>query len=104
MYIREWKCICPNTKEEGFVNYLQITGIKDTQEIAACSGYKILRRSVNSDVEITFLTYWVSLESMKEYAGDNFYKAVLYPEDDKYQIKPDLEVKVYELIGSNEDS
>jgi len=101
MYIREWKCNCPKATEGGFIDYLQITGIKDTQEIDACSGYKILRRPVNFEVEITFFTYWDSLDSMKEYAGDNLYKAVLYPEDDKYQIKPDLEVKVYEIIVSN---
>ena len=36
---------------------------------------------------------------MKEYAGDNLYKAILYPEYDKYRIIPDTEVKVYEVIG-----
>jgi hypothetical protein len=37
---------------------------------------------------------------MKDYAGNNLYKAVLYPEGEKYRIKPDTQVRVYEVIGS----
>lgn len=104
MYIREWKCLCPEESEKGFISYLQETGIKDTRIIDGCVGYKILRRSVETETEITFITYWQSLESMKQYSGENLYAAVLYPEDEKYHIKPDFGVKVYEIIGDKENS
>ena len=103
MYIREWKCICPEVSEEGFISYLQETGVKETQVIDGCVGYKILHRTMESEVELTFITYWQSLESMKKYAGQNLYSAVLYPEDKIYHIRPELEVKVYKVIDSVED-
>ena len=104
MYIREWKCVCPEKHEQGFIAYLQETGIGDTQSIDACTGYRVLRGAVEHGIEITFMTSWISLEAMKQYSGDNLYKAVLYPDDDKYEIEPELDVKVYEVIASLEDS
>ena len=100
MYHREWKCLCPRDTANGFIDYLSVTGIKDTQSINGCTGYNVLRRELNGEIEITFVSFWLELEMMKEYAGNNLYKAVLYPEDEKYRIKPDTEVRVYEVIGS----
>jgi quinol monooxygenase YgiN len=100
MHYREWKCRCPKSTADGFVEYLAETGIKDTQSIEGCTGYQVLRREVGNDIEITFVSFWKKFELMKEYAGDNLYKAVLYPDDDKYKIIPDTEVKVYEVIDT----
>ena len=104
MYIREWKCVCPEANEEGFMAYLQETGIGDTQSIDGCTGYRVLRRVIEGGIEITFITGWSSLESMKQYAGDSLYMAVLYPDDSKYQIQPELEVKVYEVVAKIGDT
>jgi len=98
MYSREWKCTCPKETEKGFLLYLQETGIKDTQAIDGCVGYQIQRREICEEVEVTFITLWETLSSMEKYAGENLYKAVLYPEDDKYRITSDTKVKVYEII------
>ena len=100
MYHREWKCVCPKETANGFINYLSETGIKDTQNIDGCTGYHVLKRELKGEIEITFISHWLVLDMMKQYAGDNLYKAVLYPEDEKYRIKPDTEVKVYEVISS----
>jgi len=98
MYHREWKCVCPKETACGFIEYLSKTGIKDTQVINGCTGYHVLRRELEDEVEITFVSFWLEIEMMKQYAGDNLYKAVLYPEDEKYRIKPDTEVRVYQLV------
>lgn len=98
MYHREWKCTCPKETEKSFIQYLDETGVKDTQAIESCVGYQVLRRNLKDGIEITFISFWETLESMKEYAGANLYKAVLYPDDDKYCIKSDPEVKVYEVL------
>ena len=97
MYLREWKCLCPKSNLDGFISYLRQTGVKDTQTIGGCLNYQILKRPFENQIEVTFMTYWESFKSMKEYTGDNLHKAVLYPEDEKYQITPDVEVKIYEV-------
>ena len=98
MFAREWKCICPRDTEGSFLNYLQKTGAKDTQSLKGCTGHQILRRSLEVDIEITFATFWQSLESMKEYSGQDLYRAVLYSEDEAFKIRPDKGVKVYEVV------
>jgi quinol monooxygenase YgiN len=99
MFHREWKCTCPKAFEQGFITYLGETGVKDTQMIEGCVGYHILRRALGQEVEITFVSLWKSLDHMKAYAGDDLYKAVLYPEDEKYHIHAETEVKVYEVLS-----
>lgn len=100
MWIREWKCICPEDTLKGFLEYLEKTGVKDTQSLNGCCGYTILNREITDGFEVTLLTYWHSKEQMKEYAGKNMYRAVLYPEDHVYKIISDTDVKIYEIIAS----
>ncbi len=99
MFVREWKCICPHETIPEFIGYLNETGVKDTQSIDGCCGYKILRRNLSQDVEITFITFWKTFEQMKIYAGENIYKAVLYPEDHLYKITPETNVKIFEIVA-----
>ena len=101
MYCREWKCICPRNTEKEFLDYLKITGIKDTQSIIGCLGYQILRREINNEIEITFMTFWINFDVIKEYAGKDLYKAILYPEDYKFKIIPEVNVNIYEIIKFN---
>ena len=99
MLIREWKCTCPTETVIEFISYLNKTGVKDTQSIDGCCGYKIMRRELSTKIEITFITFWETFEQMKVYAGDNLYKAVLYPEDYLYRITSETEVKIYEIVA-----
>ncbi len=99
MLVREWKCTCPTETVDDFINYLNETGVKDTQSIDGCCGYKIMRRKQTPEIEITFITFWDTFEQMKVYAGKNLYKAVLYPEDHLYKITSDTEVKIYHIVA-----
>ncbi len=99
MLIREWKCTCPTDTVQEFISYLNETGVKDTQSIDGCHGYKIMQRKLSLEVEITFMTFWETFEQMKVYAGENLYKAVLYPEDYLYKITPETEVKIFEIVA-----
>lgn len=101
MLIREWKCKCPADTVTDFINYLEETGVKDTQSIDGCCGYKIMRREVPPDIEITFMSFWETFEHMKVYAGDDLYQAVLYPEDKLYRITSETEVKIDEIVSES---
>lgn len=98
MWHREWKCICPKETETGFIEYLHKTGVSDTQNIKGCISYEILRRNLENELEITLITKWSDFDSIKEYSDENIYRAVLYPDDHLYRIRPDIEVKIYEKI------
>ena len=98
MIAREWKARCPKKHEEGFVKYLYETGINDTSAIRGFQGAQIFKRTVEDESEITLITYWHSMENIKAYAGEDIGVAVLYPEDVKYELKPDYHVNHYVVI------
>lgn len=98
MIAREWKCRVPESHSEGFTDYLYKTGIKDSSATAGFLGAQIFRRSLATKVELTLITYWESLESIKAFAGNDISQARLYPEDEAYELEPDLSVQHYEVI------
>lgn len=95
MIAREWKCFCPADKIDEFIPYLHQTGIKDAENTPGFKGAEIFKREIGQSIEVTLITFWNSIESIKSFAGDNIEEAVLYPDDYKYGIKSDLTVKHY---------
>jgi heme-degrading monooxygenase HmoA len=98
MYAREWKARCPHTKKDGFIEYLYKTGIKDTSSTPGFKGAQIFSRTLDGKSEITLISYWESLESIKAFSGEEISVAKLYPEDSKYNLEPDNFVNHYEVL------
>jgi len=98
MYAREWKARCPVASKDSFIAYLYETGIKDTAATAGYLGAQIFTRTLENRVEVTLISYWDSLESVKSFAGENISEARLYPEDFKYGLEADHFVSHYEVI------
>ncbi len=98
MIAREWKCRVPDAHSDGFTGYLYETGIKDSSATSGYIGAQILRRSLTGKTELTLITYWDNLESIKAFAGDDISQARLYPEDEVYELELDLSVQHYEVI------
>lgn len=98
MIAREWKCRVPEAHSEGFTDYLYETGIKDSSTTPGFLGAQVFRRSLTVKIELTLVTYWDNLESIKAFAGDDISQARLYPEDEVYELEPDLSVQHYEVI------
>jgi heme-degrading monooxygenase HmoA len=98
MIAREWKAKCPLKHKEGFISYLRDTGLKETSSLHGFIGAQILNREFDDEVEIVFITYWESLECIKAFSGEDISVAKLYPEDSKYELKPDLQVTHYQVV------
>ncbi|WP_325895079.1 antibiotic biosynthesis monooxygenase family protein [Grimontia sp. NTOU-MAR1] len=100
MIAREWKVRCPRYHEEGFISYLYETGVKETSETEGFQGAQIFKRDIDGKSEITLISYWKDLECIKAFAGEDIGIARLYPEDEKYELKPDFHVSHYEVVES----
>ncbi len=98
MIAREWKCRVPKAHAEGFTAYLRETGVRDSSATPGFLGAQILRRLLAGKVELTLVTYWDSLDSIEAFAGKDISRARLYPEDEAYELEPDVGVKHYEVI------
>ena len=98
MFAREWKARCPKEQEKPFIEYLYQTGVKDTSSTSGFIGAQVFSRELDEKAEITLITYWESLESIKAFAGNDIDVAKLYPEDYRYNLEPDDFVNHYEVI------
>ncbi|MFT5595013.1 MAG: heme-degrading monooxygenase HmoA [Oceanicoccus sp.] len=100
MFAREWKARCPLSKENEFIEYLNITGVKDTSSTPGFLGAQVLSRKLEYQAEVTLITYWDCLDSIKAFSGDDIGQARLYPEDDRFELDPDTFVIHYEVISN----
>jgi len=98
MIAREWKTRCPRHKKKGFIEYLYKTGIKDSAETDGYQGAQIFARGLNDQVEITLITYWEPMNSIRGFAGDDISLARLYPDDYRYELDSDDFVLHYEVL------
>ncbi len=65
MIAREWKARCPKMHEQGFMQYLYETGVREASETKGFLGFQIFNRDTGSEVEIKLVTYWEDFESIK---------------------------------------
>lgn len=101
MLAREWKCLCPRETADGFLDHLRATGVAEAEALPGCLGRQLLRRDAGSGmVEFTLLTYWESAEAVRAFAGDDPGRAVLYPGDEAFRIRPETSVRHYEVLES----
>lgn len=98
MIAREWKCKCLNTNKENFIEYLYKTGVDEASKTSGFLGVQIFSRDIQGKSEITLITFWDKMESIKKFSGEDINVAKLYPEDYKYKIEPELNVKHYTVI------
>jgi len=99
MIAREWKCLCPPRRREGFLKHLHATGVAETAALPGYAGYQILTRDVDGMVEFTLVTYWESLACVTAFAGEDIGVAVLYPGDEAYEIVSETVVRHYAVLA-----
>ena len=64
----------------------------------------MLRRDVDDKTEFVMFTLWDSLEAVKSFAGEDYERAVFYPEDDRFLVERDLTSTHYVVDTTTEPS
>lgn len=101
MYSRTWHGIVPISNKEAFEKYLYETGINDAVNIMGNKG-AFLKAVEQEEYSHFFLcTLWENLEAVILYAGENYTKAITYPEDRKYGLISDPIVIMQEVKNNN---
>ncbi|MBV8050400.1 MAG: antibiotic biosynthesis monooxygenase, partial [Acidobacteriaceae bacterium] len=65
-------------------------------------GVWTLRRVAEGKCEFTLISLWDSWDAIKAFAGDDYEKAVFYPEDDQFLIERGPRVLHYEVLTGPE--
>jgi heme-degrading monooxygenase HmoA len=67
-----------------YLEFLETTGIKDYKKIQGNLSVEVWRRKEKDICHFWTVTKWDSLDSIKQFAGEQYEKARYYPEDKKY--------------------
>ena len=84
MIARIWTGKIRPENAEVYVAYVHDTGIANYRSTEGNRGSMILTRRTDDVTEIVVISLWDSYESIKKFAGEDFERAVYYPEDEKY--------------------
>ena len=88
----------PAIEKDGFLRYLNETGVKETSSTFGFKGAQVLVRDLANQIEVTLITYWSNFEVIEAFSGKNINEAKLYAEDYKYKLEPDNFVSHYEVV------
>jgi len=100
MIARIWHGVTLAEKGESFYEYIRKTGAKAYREANGNMEVYILRRYSEDKAEFLLISLWDSIESIKQFAGEDYNKAYYpFPEDREYLIELEEEVKHFEVLA-----
>lgn len=102
MIVRTWSGKVPLGKAEGFHRHLLATGVKDYRCRAGCLDIALWRRDEDGWAVFTLVSTWSDVETIRAYAGHDLERAMLYPDDQSFDLVPDLRAHHHQLVSSVE--
>ena len=90
MIARVWKEAVRRTDADAYAEHMGGTGIVGYAETPGNRGVWMLRRDLDELTEFVMFTLWDSLDAIRAFAGDDYERAVFYPEDDRFLVERDL--------------
>lgn len=99
MIARIWHGTTEADKADEYVDYLNETGMSDYRATKGNRGAYILRKIEGDAAHFYTLTFWDSLDSIKEFAGEDYEQARYYPEDEKFLLEFESTVSHFEVFG-----
>ena len=98
---RIWSGPVPSAKADEYEDYLRQTGVAELSATPGNRGVFLLRRDLGSETEFTVLSLWEDEAAIQRFAGEEFHKAVYFPQDRDYLLRMDPDVLHYEIRASH---
>ena len=94
--VRIWRGVIRTSDRDEYVDYVERTGIEEYRAIPGNRDAWTLTRELPGGLtEILTVSRWDGFESIRGFAGDEFERAVYYPEDDRFLVERDDTVRHY---------
>lgn len=88
MILRKWSSRIRTGDREAYVAYVIETGAGDYDKTPGNLGHQILTRDLaDGTTEITTLSWWDSMDAVRQFAGPNPEVARYYAEDDRFLLE-----------------
>ena len=84
---------------EAYTAFMKSTAIPDYQQTPGFIKLSFLRRLDGDVAHFNLITYWESLEVIKNFAGEDYESAKYYPEDEDYLLEFEKKVLHYEVFA-----
>jgi heme-degrading monooxygenase HmoA len=95
---RIWHGITKASDADAYLTYLQESGIPGYKKIEGNLSVEVWRNIEGDICHFCTVTKWDSLESIKKFAGEDYEKAVYYPDDKQYLLEFEEQVKHFETF------
>jgi heme-degrading monooxygenase HmoA len=97
MIARIWRGAVRKKDGDAYAAYMRETGVAAYAATPGNQGIWMLRRDVDDLTEFVMFTLWESLDAVKAFAGEDYERAVFYPEDERFLVERDLRSTHYEV-------
>ena len=81
MMARIWRGRTSPGRADGYADFLRRTAYPDYGDVEGNRGWILLRSDREDAVELTFVSFWESMDALRRYAGDDVERPKYYPED-----------------------
>ena len=97
MIARVWNGATLAEDGERYAAYVEETGLRAARELPGSRGTLVLRRERAGYAEFQTILLFDSMDDVVAFAGDEYELAVFFPEDERYLVERDLEVRHFEV-------
>jgi len=94
-----WHGRVQTSKAQAYREFLNQRAIPDYQSAAGNISVHILERQEGEVTHFITMTFWIDMDSIKGFAGDDPEVAKYYPEDKDYLLEFEPTVVHYEVVG-----
>jgi len=98
MIVRMWHGKVPASKANEYAEFMKERAAPDYGSVDGLQKLLFLRKDRIDVTDFLLVTYWDSMESVKQFAGDPPEKAKYYPEDDQFLIEKEETSALYEVF------
>ena len=97
MIARIWRGRTRADTADEYVDYVHKTGVKQHRRTPGNHGSMILKKLDGDEAEFLVVSLWESLDAVRAFAGERPEVAVYYPEDEKFLLEFEPEVRHYQV-------
>ena len=98
MIARSWRGVTKVGAADDYIRHLQTKVLPELQRIPGHRGASVLRKDLGEGVEFVVLTYWDSMDAIRQFAGDTPEVAVVPPEARALMREFDEAVRHYDVV------
>jgi heme-degrading monooxygenase HmoA len=100
MIARVWRGVVRSDRLEDYVDIVEDTGMAEYRRTPGNLGAQILTRDLGDGrTELLTISWWLDLDHIRGFAGDDIEVAKYYPEDDPYLLDRDPTVVHYDVAS-----